>query len=236
MKSNKKRKYSQTKQGSGSESTPRNQAKSKSQSSAQGNTHSNSSSAPTIHTMMYGKFLRILLEEQEKPENWQQILEDYVDEIKTIKSETAFQVLKNFAYTDWKINFLFGNENPKTYGALHLLKMQYDSEIAEMIMLSGFDLIQPLEDREQYLKQIYIVETQAKTLIVLLNQYDKEYKLLTNVENVEKRKRSDYEKEISIISKFCGYRIDKEKTPVIEWCAHVNNYVEFQDNARRATI
>lgn len=235
MKRNKKQKHSQTKPENGSVSIPMKEEKSNTQSLDQVNIPSNNSLVlMTIQTMMYGQFLRILLEEEIKPENWNNILDDYVDEIKTPKSETIFQVLKNVYFTDWKINFLFGNEKPKHYGALHLLKMQYDAEIAEMVMLMGYNLIKEMDDRDRYLKQIYLIENQAKTLIVILNQYDKEYKLLSNDDSGKHRTRSDYEKEISIISKFIHFRIDKEVTPVIEWCAHVNHYIE--DNARRATL
>lgn len=225
------------KQENGLDSTSMNPEKSNTQSSEQDHIHSVNSSVLTISTMMYGQFLRILLDEEIKPENWNDILNDYVDEIKTPKSETIFQVLKNFHVTDYKINFLLGNENPKHYGALHLLKIQYDAEVADMIMMMGYSLIKDLEDRERYLKQIYLIENQAKTLIVLLNQYDKEYKLLTkNIGDGKVQTRSDYEKEISIISKFIGFRIDKDITSVIEWCAHVNHYIEYQENARRATV
>jgi hypothetical protein len=39
-------------------------------------------------------------------------------------------------------------------------------------------------------------------------------------------RRFMYEKELSHLSKFQGFRIVKEKITVIEYCAIVNNYLE----------
>lgn len=180
--------------------------------------------------MKYDKFLRILLNEEDKPINWEEILEDYVDAIKTPKSENIFDLTKKIMYTDWKFNFLFGTET--YYGALHILKIEYDAEIAEMIMLAGYDLIQPLEERDKYLKQIYLVETEAKTLIVLLNQYDLEYKLLCPGDSNVMRKRSDYEKEYAMIMKFMHQWTQPDQITISQYCAMVNLYID----ACRTTI
>lgn len=228
MKWFKKRKNLQTKPESGLESTEMDLEKNKSQSyPPENNTHTNIS----FHQITYGKFLSILFDEESKPKNWNEILEEYIDAIKTPKSRSIFEVSKKVAECEWKMHLLFGDK--EHMGAIPFLKEMYDQEIAEIIMLAGYDFIQPLKDREQYLKQIYRVETQAKTLVVLLNQYDKELQLLCP-DGESTRTRMDYEKEIIMVSKVIGFLIKKDEIKLSEWCAAVNFYIEYSEinNAR----
>jgi hypothetical protein len=72
-------------------------------------------------------------------------------------------------------------------------------------------------------------------LIVLLNQYKAEYRLMNperSQEDIVNNTRIRYEKEIASLSKYMGYRIVKEKTMVLEYAAIINNYLE---DCRRST-
>lgn len=103
------------------------------------------------------------------------------------------------------------------------LKVEYSGEIAEALMLLGYDLVEDLEDREAYLRQIYMVESEAKTLVIMLNQYVNEYKLMFP-EGEYKRTRADYEKELAILGKYMGYRLND--ITVSEFAGIVNLYMD----------
>lgn len=155
---------------------------------------------------------------------WREILEEYSGLIKTNKSQSVFDCWKNIIITQHKLT---------TIGfALYALKIQYDAEIAEAVALHGYSLIEPLEDRQAYLTQIYAVETEAKTLVVLLNQYRAEYaKLCPEAAAPTAGSQADalqYDKELAILSRFMGYRIDKTLTTVAEYCAAANLYLEHK--------
>lgn len=197
---------------------------------------SNNTYHRSCQTLPYGKFMDAIVSnnpvflvikghptESELIEAWDAILQEYVDLIKTKKSESIFQAWKQVAYTEWKISFM--------EICLEQLKEKYDKDIAEGITLLGYSLIQPNEDRQLYLKQIYAVETEAKTLIVLLNQYHNEYILLCpNGDKQSTRTIADYDKELMVLSKFMGFKIDKHRETTAEVCAIINSYLEYNQN------
>lgn len=157
--------------------------------------------------------------QQELIDAWDEIIQEYVSLVKTEKSTTIFNCWLKVIRTQWLLTLL-------TH-ALDALKMQYDEDIANAIAGQGFSLIQPMEDRQKYLKQIYFVEQEAKSLIVQLNQYTTEYKALCPTEaETEKTDIAEYEKELAILSKFMGYRIDKKVITVTEFTSILNVYLE----------
>jgi hypothetical protein len=186
----------------------------------------------TLKTISYGDFLRVILDNEISRlivsgfvtadvllGYLNILLQEYSDLIKTEKSDSVFTAYKKLIHTEWKINFISN--------ALEYLKYKYDSRIAEKICEQGYDMIVDCEDREQYFKQIYSVETEAKFLIVLLNQHNAEYMLLCPKGSGEtKRDHMSYQKEIAMLSKFMGYRINKDEISAYEFCSIVNLYIE----------
>lgn len=152
---------------------------------------------------------------------WQNILQEYYELIKTDKSANIFELWKKILYTSWKIQFVDI--------CISALRFKYDAEIAEHLMLLGYDYVQNIKEEGLYLRQLELVESEAKTLIVFLNQYSAEYQLLCPQDKQEEaanRTLMDYEKEITWLSKFMGYRIKKDEVTVLEYCGIVNTYLE----------
>lgn len=195
---------------------------------------SNNTYHQSCKTLPYGKFILIMVNQEfsyliisgtpnkEKlQETWHNILDEYSDLIHTDKSDTILQIYKKMQYNIWKQNFLAAT--------LDTLKDRYDEEVALMVCNLGYDLIQPLKDRELYLRQIYMIEIESQNLVVLLNQYYNEYKRLCpeGEGNTEiGRTEMDYEKELAILSKFYGSRIKKNKITVFEVCGIINAYFD----------
>lgn len=161
---------------------------------------------------------------------WMGIMQEYSDLIKTEKSINIFEAWKKCVYTYWKMvyveNFIFKCKLKNPITGLYC----YNAAEAEQVMLLGYDLIEPpAEDEEKYLHQIEMLDRESKTLVVMLNQYNQEYKLLAPDEtNPIIRTIADYDKELALLSKFMGYQINKRVVTVSEVCGIINAFIETQ--------
>lgn len=225
----------QTKPESGSPSTPMNGDSSvTSQPYRQEDIPSNNTLHHSCSTLPYSHFIEIILHGNlrwliisghpspaELQQAWENILQEYSELVRTDKSDNIFDLFKKISQTEDLIFFIDT--------AIGLLKTQYDAEIADALNEKGFGIVEPSEDREVYLRSLYAIEMSAKMLIVLLNQYRAEYALVSKPtdEQPADNSRFRYEKEIAILSKFQGYRIIKEKITVLEYCAVINNYLDY---------
>ena len=155
---------------------------------------------------------------------WDDILEEYLSLIKTDKADNIFELYKKIKHTEWQL--VYADK------CLLALKIRYDIEIADWLGQLGFGLPVPSDSREEYLKSLYRIETAAKMLIVLLNQYKAEYALLNKDKEDEKIQLSPaegrfrYEKEIAMLSRYQGQRIIKEKITVLEYAAIIPNCLD----------
>jgi hypothetical protein len=195
-------------------------------------TLSNGTFLHSITTLKYDAFIEIMDKgdislmtlsgnpSQEELEGaWLQLLQEYSDLVRTDKTNNIFEVWLKIEGLRWKIDFVDK--------ALEVLKLQHDETTASALVELGYDYVQPLEDREAYLKQVYFVQTEAKSMVVFLNQYKAEYKLLVpEGQEVEERDRMYYEKELAHLSRFMGYRIIKSDITVYEFCSIVNTYLD----------
>jgi hypothetical protein len=160
---------------------------------------------------------------------WANIVTGFSDLIKTPKSNSVFELHKKIKFTESKMFFL---EKALTY-----LKSEYDADIATAICEWGYELIEPKDDRDAYLKQIYLVEGEAKTLVVMLNQYIAEYRVLCpENESTVNHDRMKYEKEIKILSRFHGYRINTNKETCFTMAALINIFLEANKKDNGATV
>jgi hypothetical protein len=159
--------------------------------------------------------------EEDLASAWDDILQEYSDLIKTEKTTNVFDLYKRLTTTRFKLAYLGWT--------LSFLKVEYKREYAERISSMGYDLIEDLEDREAYLRQIYMVENDAKFLVVQLNQLSNEYKLLNPGSGNQEAERTemDYQKELAILSRFMGRWIQAEEITVFKFCSIVNAYLEY---------
>lgn len=186
----------------------------------------------TCDQLKYGSFIQIMISgdlshliisgspsEDELLGAWEEIQQEFSSLIKSDKSDNVFSLYKSILYTTWKIKFIDA--------ALHGLKLMYDEEIALHLVNLGYDFIIDNSDRQAYLRQVYLVETDAKVLIVQLSQYNNEYRIMCPKEDsMTAPTLMGYEKEMSILSKFMSFWIKKDEISVIEFCSIVNLYME----------
>lgn len=221
------------KRDSGMQSTQTNsdQTKSSEQTSLKG------SQTPVIYhqsceKLIYGRFMEIMVNGKLDPliisgkptqeqlmAAWEIIISEYCDLIKTDKSATIFDLYHKILKTQWQISYV--------EVALAQLKEEYDLECANRLVELGYDFIDNLPDREAYLKQIYFVQTQAKFLFVMLVQHSNEYKMMCPSDSSPiQRTLMDFQKDLSVLSRFSGFKLDKNNLFVFEYCAIVNDYIE----------
>ncbi|CAL7961497.1 hypothetical protein GAMM_230010 [Gammaproteobacteria bacterium] len=193
----------------------------------------------SCETLPYGSFIQIIVSENpvfltikghpsddELRDAWEDIKAEYSSLIKTNKSESIFDLWKKINVAQLKIDMLFGE-----MGAFNFLKYKgYDEEIAKIVESWGLPLILQNDDREAYIKSIMAVEMEAKFFYVQLNQYHTEYKLMCPEQgNLAARTIQDYDKDLAVVQKYMGFRIDKTKITTAVYCSYYNLFIEEQD-------
>lgn len=157
--------------------------------------------------------------DEELSEAWESIVSEYSDLVKTNQSDNVFEVYKRIIHTQWQIGFIDL--------LLEELAKGYDEDIAKELADVGYTIVEK-DTWKEYFQQITRVKTEAKYLIVQLNQFTNEYQMLMKDEpDAVKRSPAEYEKEIAILSKFQGFRIVKEKTTVAEYCGIINAFIDY---------
>lgn len=229
-----KQKNSQRNTTQSSASTPMDSASGKLPEQTLPDSHLKSSYHRSCETLKYDTFLKVLISgdlnlltitgfptEEELGIAWDAIQEEYSTLIATPRSTNVFELAKRISKCNFLIKFI-------GWATSHL-KTKYSEQIALRIQDYGYPLIE--KDAEQdrgNLKQIYMVESEAKTNIILLNQYTNEYKMLyPEGETPVDRTLMDYDKELAILSRFMGKWIRRKKITVWEFCTIVNAYMEY---------
>jgi len=128
----------------------------------------------SITTLPYNRFIQIIttgklypliisgyLENEALMNAWAVIQAEYSDAVKTPKSESIFMLGKKILNNRWQISLVDM--------CIYILKREYCSVSAGALADLGYPLVENIDDREQYLTQVYAIETEAKMLIILQN-------------------------------------------------------------------
>lgn len=195
----------------------------------------------SIKTLTYESFIQIITGEDLRPliiegeppidelvSAWDNIADEYANAIKTGKSKSVFEAYKKVVRIEAQIKMIDA--------CLYYLTHGYDEEICTILADNGYHFITYSDDQEAYLKQIDIVRTQAKTLVVVLNQAVAHYKLLSpdNEMKVE-RSYQDFIDELAILSKHQGYALRAKEITVLEYCSVVNAYIRYVEANKKKT-
>jgi len=190
----------------------------------------------SIETLKYKTFLeiqidgdvsRLKIEGDPHPDiltlAWYEIQLQYSDAVKTPKTNSLLQLSNKILKTMWQMTMV---DN-----CIVVLKRGYDKEAAGYLFELGYSLIEENKDWTEYLKQVISVETQAKVLIVMLNQYQIEYKMMNPASNdLVKRTMVDYEKELRIVAKVAvGAFVKAGDITTMEFISMLNAYIEHNE-------
>ncbi len=173
-----------------------------------------------IENILWRTFIEVSVTENYSlvggPEKWEEILCEYADNVRSPKSENIFDCWRKIRFIEFKIEFV--------QTALSVLNDFYSERVALCLVELGFDYIENNQDTTVYRRSLQRLETEAKVLLVLYNQYQAEYASLNKSSGDSKRNRMDFEKEMAILRKD-GYKI-KKSTTVLEMCAIINTFIE----------
>lgn len=156
---------------------------------------------------------------------WETICEEYSSAIKNHKSKSVFECYRKIVTLQSQIQVIDSG--------LWFLTQQYDADIALLIHEMGYTLITECDNQEEYLQMIKRVQTEAKTLVVILNQYANEYKML-NPDGIAlvQRDYQSYIDELAVLSKFQGYRLQAKEISTEEYCSIVNSCIAYSESLK----
>lgn len=158
---------------------------------------------------------------------WASIVLEYAQLIKTPKSVNIFEAYKKIEYLEYKIN--------RVEKLLGLLSDIYVVEAAESLVELGYDMVENLPKKKDYLRQLEMVERDALALIVMRNQAIGDYKALAPAESVKiDRSEMDYRKEVVILEKYVGRKIDIYTETLFDVAAIINAFIDEQTQKRKA--
>lgn len=195
-------------------------------------------------TLKYGTFIKITLSndlsllitkrgakvsDEELQVAWDGIVSEYCELVQTKRTKGLFEAWRKVIEVKCKIRTV--------QLSLFVLRIKYSSEVAEGLFLMGYPLIKEIEDNEAYLRQIDMVEIEARNLNTFLEQYEQEYKNLipttTEASTNNQRTELDYERDLVELSRFMGYRIDKDVITVQEQAAIMNSFIDYHDKQKQ---
>lgn len=157
-------------------------------------------------------------------EMWQQIYEEYLDMTGAHRNNYALTLTA-------EINELFFRHVSIVEGVNILRKHRFDDLVA-MMHKSGYRFpFNPL-DPAKYQQDLDRVINRAKTLLVDIENKQAQLKALRKGDDGEKISRLYFDKLLAMLSKFQGYRIDKEVTTVSEYVSILNLYIQHCDQLK----
>lgn len=144
---------------------------------------------------------------------WDNIFNEYTTLCGGLQQNHILLLLKEIAVTQNKLIII--------QAIIDQLSKQYNSDLADMLRALGFRRKFDPQNREEYTNDLKLTVSQAKTLMVRLEQRKAE---LNNMRSGNEVKESDYDSLIAELSKFQGYRIHTKEIMVSEFISIFNNY------------
>lgn len=141
---------------------------------------------------------------------WGKIYDEYSDLSKSEGTQAFFQLLKQKTTLQNKI-FI-------TQVCIDSLKTNYSSELANVLKKLGYNFKFTRESLESDLKKVV---AKSKPLVIRLKKLEENIAPYLGAEDL---KQSDFEDILVSLSKFQGYRLDKNHITVIEFVNILNNY------------
>ena len=179
----------------------------------------------TCSTLKYWIFIEVYVQEDYDriggKQVWDDIIQEYAGLIKTDEVVEAFDLWRQIEYNEWRLSV--------AETAISYLRDIYSAKGADALVEAGFSYIENLQDEKTYQKQLDFVTNETSSVVVVLNQLKTRYDKMFPPSEGEKPKRTeiDFDKELAILAKH-GYKVNKRKQSVMEYCAAVNAFYEEQ--------
>jgi hypothetical protein len=157
---------------------------------------------------------------------WDEILFEYSSLIANSESNYLLSLQKKMSILRADITYV---EN-----AVAILKIRFIQEIADELISMGF--IGDYSEPNLHLQLTRVISL-SKNKVVELGELDEEFNRLNSTANGKKQTEEDFNKTIVALSKYIGYRIDKEVVKVDEFAAvfglYISESTKTQSNGER---
>lgn len=97
---------------------------------------------------------------------------------------------------------------------------EYD-KVEEQLKTMNYKVPTNEKEKQQLIQRI---KTKIKTTYVSLSEESRKYNNLIKDSQGKEYTENDFEKQLSYVSKYMGYHIDKDKVTLIEYASYLNNY------------
>lgn len=162
-------------------------------------------------------FLGIIYQEIPEPTNWEEIFQEYQELSKTKQSNVFLSLSRDIVYTDNKIYII--------ESCLNMIGVCWNADIASV--LNGYyPKIKYPNDPEQLRADISKTRSLLKSLKLKNNDNKSTLTKMQKEASKNVSKKTDWDIQLSVISKYMGYKIDPRNTMVSEYCALINLYNE----------
>jgi hypothetical protein len=146
---------------------------------------------------------------------WENILTEYADVVSTSESKSMMLLQKQILLIRAKLHLIDL--------AAKVLTARWSKPAADELLKLGY-----LVKEETYQQDVEVILVRSRSLIVQLKEREKEYTARESKTDTksktEKKSRADFDSDIVALSKFQGYRINKQTTTVSEYA---NIYAQF---------
>lgn len=189
-------------------------------------------------TIRLGAFLRaycnndlsvLIIEGNPTPEQlkdaWDEILFEWSGLIRNGDSAYMLGLNKRVALLKFDITYV---EN-----AIAILRVRFDQDIVNYLVTElGFHGIYNPEDEVAYNRQLDRVISLAKTKIVELKELEEEHERLNKTVEGKKQSEEDMMMTVSALSKYIGYRLDRDTVCADEFAAVFSLYLTESDHMK----
>lgn len=166
-------------------------------------------------------YLALIIEGEATPEAlsevWAKIYQEYIDLMGNTSNDYMLTLMM-------EVNRLYFRHE-SIVRAVELLRSYRFDELVSMLKKEGFNLQFNPNDADAYGNDLKKVTTRAKSLLVEMEQKKSQLDLLKQTKGSGSVTREFFDKILVTLSKFMGFKINKDKTTVTEYIYTLKDYI-----------
>lgn len=171
----------------------------------------------TCYTLKMARFIEYRFDEKPKPENWEDIYNEYISLRENKRSSFIPNMIKEITFL--KTKYFIINK------CVEILILHPVPELIQELKIQGYRGEYNWENKSTYTRDLQRAITGSKKLITQHQKYEAELEayLKKYAGNGTTDKKEFYVWAVTL-SEHNGYRIDFEAVSVAEWCVLLNQY------------
>lgn len=173
----------------------------------------------TCYTLKMSAFISCLMNEVEKPDNWDDIYSEYIGLRENKSSLFILSLMKDIAYLKTK-HFIINK-------CCEVLAIAYSKELVDELKKYGFRAEYNWDNKSTYSRDLKSALSGAKKLITLWQRKEQELEQYQKKHAGKEVQKKDFFIWAITLGKFLGFRIDLEMVTVAEWCEMLNQYERY---------